>query len=138
MIQQPKTVQFVSCHFEDGFELPKTAVELEKLLSQPECQSGEPDPEMRSKLVHQKQSDRYIRVYSHIQTSPDVQPGLIVTLSAVTTFDKNAKDTINSIFTHIFYPDGQNPELTTYRSTGFKQFDAVIHYPEITEKPIEQ
>jgi hypothetical protein len=61
-----------------------------------------------------------------------------VTTSGVTTFDNTAKDTVNVVFTKIFYSDGQNPELTTARDAAFKQFDAVIKYPVITDKPIEQ
>ena len=146
LIEQPGTIRFITCQQSGGVPIPQTSADLTTLLGSSRC-TPDTKPslyagaETHVRIFHQKDSDRYVKLDTTLiwdVSGIHVKGADVGAYTRSVTFDNNAKDTMNILYTWQDVEDGQNPSVSTFRVTKFKKQDVVFQYPAINEKPIEQ
>ena len=139
IVQQPGTLRYLGCDLSDGRKVPATPEEFQAFVADPLCRTI--DVTTSGKFIYQRKSDRFLFLYSSTDLGPIDDGGTGPGVYAITgtysvIFDPHRTGSMQIIGTMVSYADGENPKISTYRTAELLNYDALIQYPEITEKPI--
>ena len=147
VIYQGKSIRYLGCNGVDESALPHHPGDLATLVNGTRCTGlfegvGQTlSRDAISRLIYQRRDHRFIYSSASVnweRNSWNPQSNTITSGGFTVLIDPSDRETLKMILAQIEYTEGKNPTVFTDRMTELRAYDAVIDYPEITERPAEQ